>query len=226
MRVDVSGEVSWTALIPSVILTSNSLRDPQRDIADISITIPGCAQAAMNAAASVLGRPDGGDPGETATTTEVLVVTGTGSVMNITGVVGEQKDVPIVTTRMNVGTRVVMTEDVEFTCVLDGALAAIDDETMGTLSTTLVAAGKGVGNVRVAALAMTEEEVMGALSAVLAAVEDGAGCGPSTPLATIDEEAMGALSTVLATMIGEEEEIDMLQPPRRRERHLPRTWLM
>ncbi|MDX6610813.1 MAG: hypothetical protein QOF85_2830 [Solirubrobacterales bacterium] len=54
---------------------------------------------------------------ETATTTEVLVVTGTGSVMNITGVMGEQKEVPIVTTRMNVGTRIMMTDHIEFTCV-------------------------------------------------------------------------------------------------------------
>jgi hypothetical protein len=185
-----------------VILTSNSLRDPQRDIADIyllSITIPGSAQAAGDAAASVLGRPDGRDPGKTATTTEVLVVTGTGSVMNITGVVGEQKEVPIVTMRMSAETKIVMTEDVEFTCVLDGALATIDDETMITLSTTLAAAGKGVGNVRVAELAMIKEEVMGALRAILAAVEEGAGYVLSAPLATADVGMMGVLSIALNT---------------------------
>ncbi|MDX6610812.1 MAG: hypothetical protein QOF85_2829, partial [Solirubrobacterales bacterium] len=80
---------------------------------------------------------------------------------------------------------------------LDGALATIDDETMVTLSTTLAAAGKGVGNVRVAELAMTEEEVMGALRAVLAAVEEGAGYVLSAPLATADVGVMGALSIAL-----------------------------
>jgi len=158
-----------------VILTSNSLRDPQRDIADIyllSITIPGCAQAAGNATASVLSRPDGGDPGDG----DYYGGTGRDRYRERDehyGGRGRAERSSNSDYENERGTRIVMTDHVELTCVLDRALATIDDETMVTLSTTLAAAGKGVGNVRAAELAMTEEEVVGALRAVLAAVEEG-----------------------------------------------------
>lgn len=211
-----------------MILTSNSLRDPQRDIADIyllSITIPGSAQAAGNAAASVLSRPDGGDPGDG----DYYGGTGRDRYRERDEHYGGHGRAERSANSDYENERGDENHDDRPRRVyvrLDGALATIDDETMVTLSTTLAAAGKGVGNVRVAELAMTEEEVMGALRAVLAAVEEGAGYVLSAPLATADVGMMGVLSIALNTttneevmgaLSGEEEEIDILQFPHRRE---------